>query len=74
MGFFSLTISINANIQNEQRNKVMAIWLFVIAAMVFAMVVIGGLTRLTHSGLSMVDWRPFSQLFFACGGFHVCPD
>lgn len=26
--------------------------------MVFAMVVLGGVTRLTHSGLSMVEWRP----------------
>ena len=28
--------------------------------MVMAMVVIGGITRLTHSGLSMVDWKPIS--------------
>jgi len=33
-------------------------WLFVVWFMVFAMIVLGGLTRLTHSGLSMVDWRP----------------
>lgn len=33
-------------------------WLFVLCFMVFVMVVLGGLTRLTHSGLSMVDWRP----------------
>ena len=35
-------------------------WLFAIAAMVFAMVVLGGVTRLTHSGLSMVTWRPLT--------------
>ena len=34
------------------------LWLLVCAALVFAMVVIGGVTRLTHSGLSMVEWRP----------------
>lgn len=34
------------------------IWLYVVAAMVLGMVLIGGLTRLTHSGLSMVQWRP----------------
>jgi len=28
--------------------------------MVFAMVILGGVTRLTHSGLSMVDWHPIS--------------
>ena len=33
-------------------------WLFIVAIMIFAMVVIGGLTRLTESGLSMTDWRP----------------
>jgi cytochrome c oxidase assembly protein subunit 15 len=33
-------------------------WLLVVAAMVAAMVILGGATRLTHSGLSMVQWRP----------------
>jgi cytochrome c oxidase assembly protein subunit 15 len=33
-------------------------WLIACAALVFAMVVLGGVTRLTHSGLSMVEWRP----------------
>lgn len=33
-------------------------WLVVLYLMVLAMVVIGGITRLTGSGLSMVDWRP----------------
>jgi len=35
-----------------------AIWLFICAFMIFVMVVLGGVTRLTHSGLSMVEWRP----------------
>lgn len=38
--------------------KPVAIWLFVCAAMTFAMVVIGGVTRLTGSGLSIVEWAP----------------
>ncbi len=43
----------------EQRyNKQIAAWLFVCAAVIFAMVILGGVTRLTHSGLSMVDWKP----------------
>ena len=33
-------------------------WLLAVAALVFAMVVVGGITRLTGSGLSMVEWRP----------------
>jgi len=37
-----------------------ASWLYLMATMVFAMVVLGGITRLTHSGLSMVEWRPIT--------------
>lgn len=33
-------------------------WLFLCAAMVFAMAVIGAVTRLTESGLSIVEWAP----------------
>lgn len=43
-------------------HKAVAIWLFGCALMVFIMVVIGGLTRLTESGLSIVEWRPFSGI------------
>jgi heme a synthase len=39
-------------------DRAIGIWLFVVAGMVAAMVVIGGITRLTGSGLSMVEWRP----------------
>jgi heme a synthase len=35
-----------------------AVWLLATAAMVAAMVVIGGITRLTESGLSIVEWQP----------------
>ena len=38
--------------------KIMAIWLFCVAGMVVCMAVIGAVTRLTESGLSMVEWRP----------------
>jgi cytochrome c oxidase assembly protein subunit 15 len=34
--------------------------LLVLAALVFAMVVIGGITRLTESGLSITEWKPIS--------------
>ncbi len=39
-----------------------SLWLFGCSAVVFGMVVLGGLTRLTKSGLSMVEWRPASFL------------
>src|SRR3954470_21039461 len=35
-----------------------AVWLLACCALVFAMVVVGGITRLTHSGLSIVEWQP----------------
>lgn len=35
-----------------------AVWLLVVASLVCAMVVLGGVTRLTGSGLSMTEWKP----------------
>jgi len=35
-----------------------ALWLLLCSAMVFAILVVGGVTRLTHSGLSIVEWQP----------------
>jgi len=43
---------------NSSEHKAIIIWLSFIIVMVFAMVFIGGVTRLTDSGLSMVDWKP----------------
>ena len=40
----------------------MAGWLFTVAGLVAAMILIGGITRLTDSGLSMVEWRPWSGI------------
>lgn len=36
----------------------MATWLFACCALVFAIIVVGGVTRLTHSGLSITEWQP----------------
>jgi len=38
--------------------KPIAVWLLVCCALVFAMIVVGGVTRLTDSGLSIVEWQP----------------
>lgn len=43
--------------------RAIAIWLFVCAALIFAMVVIGGITRLTESGLSITEWKPVTGTF-----------
>jgi cytochrome c oxidase assembly protein subunit 15 len=40
--------------------RAVAWWLAAVAAMVFVMVVIGGMTRLTESGLSITEWQPLA--------------
>ena len=40
------------------RPAALANWLYAVAALVFAMIVVGGITRLTESGLSIVHWQP----------------
>ena len=42
------------------RPAAVAKWLLVVAGLVFAMVIIGGITRLTESGLSITEWKPVS--------------
>lgn len=44
----------------SDRSRAVAVWLLITAALVVAMVVIGGLTRLTGSGLSITQWKPVS--------------
>lgn len=43
---------------SPDRSRVVIYWLVICTLLIFAMIVLGGVTRLTHSGLSMVDWRP----------------
>ena len=38
--------------------RAIRVWLLVVAALVFAVAAVGGATRLTGSGLSIVEWRP----------------
>ena len=48
----------NIDVNQQSQNRAVATWLLICCGLVFAMVVLGGFTRLTGSGLSMVDWRP----------------
>jgi cytochrome c oxidase assembly protein subunit 15 len=50
----------NRSMQHPAPSDTRAIrwWLFVVAACVVATLVIGGATRLTESGLSIVEWKP----------------
>jgi heme a synthase len=45
---------------NAGRPEALIKWLMCIAALVFAMVVVGGITRLTESGLSITEWKPIA--------------
>lgn len=42
----------------RSHSKAVALWLLVCCVLVYAMIVLGGVTRLSQSGLSMVDWDP----------------
>ena len=42
------------------RPRALANWLFVVAGMIVLMVVVGGITRLTESGLSITRWNPIT--------------
>jgi len=40
------------------RPRLLGLWLLIVAAMVVAIVIVGGITRLTESGLSITEWKP----------------
>lgn len=44
-------------VQQQANNKKIAYWLFGMSGLVAGMVTVGGITRLTKSGLSMTDWN-----------------
>ena len=46
--------------ESTTSQRPIAIWLFVCCIVIFAMVLLGGVTRLTGSGLSMVKWEPIT--------------
>ena len=43
---------------DSSARRQVAAWLFACSAIVFCILVVGGVTRLTHSGLSIVEWQP----------------
>jgi heme A synthase len=40
------------------RRRTIRLWLLAVAALIFATVIVGGATRLTESGLSIIEWKP----------------
>jgi cytochrome c oxidase assembly protein subunit 15 len=50
--------AVTAEARASSHTRPVAIWLLACCALLLAMVVVGGVTRLTHSGLSIVQWQP----------------
>ena len=50
-------------IENKTINKYITYWLFSMFCLVSIMIIVGGLTRLTDSGLSITQWQLFSGIF-----------
>jgi cytochrome c oxidase assembly protein subunit 15 len=55
-GYISRRYIHSGPVETIPRDKAMSRWLFACAGIVAGIVVVGGMTRLTESGLSMVDW------------------
>jgi heme a synthase len=47
-----------ATLADDFRMRAVRLWLYAVAALVLVMVLVGGATRLTESGLSITEWRP----------------
>jgi cytochrome c oxidase assembly protein subunit 15 len=53
-----MSVALSPAVENPRSIKLIRLWLFVLAGLVFAMVVVGGATRMTGSGLSITEWKP----------------
>ena len=51
-----------ANPDYQNNNKTIALWLFAVSLLIFCMIILGGATRLTRSGLSIVEWKPVTGI------------
>ncbi|MCM2292145.1 COX15/CtaA family protein [Allorhizobium sp. BGMRC 0089] len=50
--------STSASEQQEKNRRAIRIWLGIVVLAIFALVLVGGATRLTNSGLSITEWQP----------------
>lgn len=50
--------SVATSVSHRRHRRIIGGWLFAICGLIAVMVLIGGLTRLTHSGLSITQWKP----------------
>ena len=55
--------SLNATISSVEYDKGVVIWLWSLLITLVFLILVGGLTRLTDSGLSIVEWKPVTGMF-----------
>ena len=48
--------------KEEKINRMFYYWLFISLILVFSIIIVGGLTRLTNSGLSITEWELFKGI------------
>lgn len=53
-------LQVSPAFMTSARPREVARWLFAVAGMILAVLVVGGITRLTNSGLSITRWQPIS--------------
>jgi cytochrome c oxidase assembly protein subunit 15 len=62
--------------QSARSTQAVRLWLFAVAALIFVMVIVGGATRLTESGLSITEWKPVTGVIppLSEGGWRAAFD
>jgi len=51
-------LTMSGTLTSDTHTRAVRLWLYAVAALVLAMVLVGGATRLTESGLSITEWKP----------------
>ncbi|MDA7948317.1 MAG: COX15/CtaA family protein [Hyphomicrobiaceae bacterium] len=51
-------MTVTADIAVQRDDAAVRVWLYCLCALIFAMILVGGATRLTDSGLSITEWQP----------------
>ena len=59
-----MIINVGKNINQNIKNADVSLWLIVTIFTLISLIIIGGITRLTESGLSITEWQPISGIFF----------
>jgi len=63
MAEYSTSQKSSPGISVPTTDKAVGIWLLLVAVLIALIVIVGGLTRLTESGLSITEWRPVTGIF-----------